>query len=61
MIVCPTNVSNLACAGDIPVDYDLDGSNNGTAFAALAGASATDNCTATADLDVSYSDTGTIT
>ena len=58
VVTCPTDVTGLSCGEDIPTEFNV---SNGTDFAALTGASLSDNCDATSDLDVSYSDSGSQT
>ena len=58
VVTCPTDVTGLSCGEDIPTTFNV---SNGTDFAALTGASLSDNCDATSDLDVSYSDSGSQT
>ena len=58
VVTCPTDVTGLSCGEDIPTEFNV---SNGTDFAALTGASLSDNCDATSDLAVSYSDSGSQT
>ena len=60
-VTCPTDVTGLLCGESIPTEYNISGTSNGSDFAALTGASLSDNCDDTSDLDVSYSDSGSQT
>ena len=58
VVTCPTDVTGLSCEEAIPAAFNV---SNGTDFAALTGASLSDNCDALSDLVVTYTDSGTQT